>query len=74
MVLAAAQSPLLGDKAQAAQLIPRLCSIILNAPTNCRHVRPIECLLCPLHASTDDSGAWLCNEAECSTQFGEVAQ
>ena len=39
MVLAAAQSPLLGDKAQAAQLIPRLCSVILTAPQHCRHVR-----------------------------------
>ena len=38
VVLAAAQSPLLGDKSQAAQLIPRLCSVILNAPSHCRHV------------------------------------
>ena len=48
MVLAAAQSPLLGDKSQAAQLIPRLCSVILNAPSHCRHVSPVTC--CQQHA------------------------
>ena len=45
VVLAAAQSPLLGDKAQAAQLIPRLCSVILTAPSHCRHVSLAYALL-----------------------------
>ena len=44
VVLAAAQSPLLGDKSQAAQLIPRLCSVILNAPSHCRHVSHTSCM------------------------------
>lgn len=42
VVLAAVQSPLLGDRKRASLLIPRICNIILNAPNSCRHVR-----LCP---------------------------
>ena len=37
-MLAAAQSPLLGDRAAAAVLVPRLCNTILLAPTACRRV------------------------------------
>lgn len=38
VVLAAVQSPLLGDRKRASLLIPRICNIILNAPNSCRHV------------------------------------
>jgi len=37
-MLAAAQSPLLGDAAAAAVLVPRLCNTVLLAPTACRRV------------------------------------
>ena len=36
--LAAAQSPLLGDRAAAGVLIPRLCNTILLAPDACRRL------------------------------------
>ncbi len=39
VVLAAIQSPLLGDTKHATVLVPRLCSCILMAPQHCRHVR-----------------------------------
>ena len=38
VVLAAVQSPLLGDSKHASVLVPRLCSCILMAPQHCRHV------------------------------------
>lgn len=40
VVLAAVQSPLLGDTKHASVLVPRLCSCILMAPQHCRHVSP----------------------------------
>lgn len=41
VVLAAIQSPLLGDTKHASVLVPRLCSCILMAPQHCRHVSSI---------------------------------
>lgn len=38
VVLAALQSPLLGDTRCSNSLIPRICNILLAAPTSCRHL------------------------------------
>lgn len=38
VLLAALQSPLMGDSRCANSLIPRLCNIILAAPMSCRHL------------------------------------
>lgn len=38
VVLAALQSPLLGDTRCANSLIPRICNILLAAPSSCRHL------------------------------------
>ena len=38
VVLAALQSPLLGDTRCANSLIPRICNILLAAPTSCKHL------------------------------------
>lgn len=44
VVLAAVQSPLLGDTKHASVLVPRLCSCILMAPQHCRHVSALPSL------------------------------
>lgn len=38
VLLAALQSPLLGDPRSGSFLIPRLCNIVLAAPPSCRHL------------------------------------
>lgn len=38
VLLAALQSPLLGDSRSANSLIPRICNIVLAAPSSCRHL------------------------------------